>query len=130
MWKRWWSRPPATAEPPPPRAEPTDEELIERTARAIVERRLAAPAAFLLESSKPVSFIASQGLVVLGPFIDAALDVPDYEAFVRMTEQRENLERLLLRIEALEDERLGAADAKQGDHPPDEEQKAHGPLPD
>lgn len=61
---------------------------------------------FLLESSKPLSFVASQGLIFLGPFIDAAFEVPQYDAFCRMIEKRENVERLAQRIEELEEERL------------------------
>ncbi len=82
-----------------------------------MQRRLAAPAIFLLESSKPLSFIASQGLVFLGPFIDAAFEVPQYDAFCRMIESRENVEKLTRRIEELEDERLSGS---TGHHEPDE----------
>lgn len=94
-------------QPPAPNPEPTDEELIEQSAKEIVERRLAAPAIFLLESSRPLSFIASQGLIFLGPFIDAAFKVPNYDAFCRMIERRENVEKLTARIEELEEERIG-----------------------
>ena len=90
---------------PPPAREMSEGELLEATAKAIVDRGLAAPAIFLLESSKPLSFVASQGLVFLGPFVDAALSVPHYDAFCRMMENRENVEKLIQRIEQLEDER-------------------------
>jgi len=98
-------------------------------AQEVVSRRLAAPATFLLESSRPLSFVASQGLVVLGPFVDAALDVPSYDAFVRMIEKRENVDKLLERIEELEEHRLSRAHEK--DKPsPGEEAKEHGPGAD
>ncbi len=99
-------------------------------AREVVARRLAAPATFLLESSKPISFIASQGLVVLGPFVDAALDVPAYDAFVRMIEKRENVDKLLTRIEELEEERLAEARRPRDAPLSDREEKAHGPVAD
>lgn len=99
-------------------------------AREIVSRRLAAPATFLLESSKPISFVASQGLVVLGPFVDAALDVPSYDAFVRMIEKRENVDKLVARIEELEEDRLAGPRRKKGDAPLNEEETAHGPVAD
>lgn len=92
-----------------------------------MDRRLAAPALFLLESSKPLSFLASQGLVFLGPFVDAALDVPSYDAVVRMLEDRDNVERLLQRIEHLEDDRLSRLRRKKDPAPPDGEETAHGP---
>ncbi|MGQ9730922.1 MAG: hypothetical protein ACUVX8_06550 [Candidatus Zipacnadales bacterium] len=106
MLRHLWSKRPIPTEPPPLTDKPTDEELIERIARELVARRLAAPATFLLESSRPLSFLASQGLILLGPFVDAALEVPHYDAFVRMIECRENVEKLIERIEQLEEERL------------------------
>ena len=130
MWKRIWSKRPETPQPLDPTQPPTDEELIERIAREVVDRRLAAPTTFLLESSKPLTFIASQGLFALGPFVDAALDVPSYERFCEMIEKRENVEKLLQRIEALEEERLGRASAKKDQPPPGEETAAHGPCKD
>lgn len=83
------------------------ERLINKVAEHLVQRRLAVPAIFLLETTKPLSFIASQGLVALEPFITSLLTIPDYQTFREMLEDRENVERLLQRIEELEDERLG-----------------------
>ena len=99
-------------------------------AREIVDRGLAAPAMFLLESSKPVSFIASQGLVAIGPFVDAALDVPAYDAFCRMMEKRENVEKLLVRIEQLEEERLSRPKPQQREPDASKGSTPHGPEPD
>jgi len=114
---------------PPETTELTDEELIERVATEVVDRRLAAPAIFLLESSKPVSFIASQGLVFLGPFVHAALSVPSYDAFCRMIENRENVEKLIVRLEQLEDKRLTRGKPKKDDPDPDGEEPEHGSDP-
>jgi hypothetical protein len=105
----WWSGEPKTTEPPPEQTEAADEALLEAVAKAVVERGLAAPAVFFLESSRPLSFVASQGLVLLGPFVDAALSVPNYEAFCRLMEDRGNVDKLMLRIEALDEERLARA---------------------
>ena len=113
MWRRIWGAEPEPTETPTPAPELTDEALIQRTAEEIVQRRLAAPAVFLLESSRPLSFIASQGLVVLGPFVDAAFDAPHYEAFCRMIENRDNVEKLTQRIEELEEERVGGSGQRQ-----------------
>jgi len=123
VWRLTRGSPSEETHAPTPNPELTDEELIERTAKEIVERRLAAPAVFLLESSRPLSFIASQGLVFLGPFIDAAFEVPQYDAFCRMIESRENVEKLTRRIEALEEERLGRSAANDEGPKPDAEDK-------
>ncbi len=84
-------------------------ELMERVAKGLVDRGLAPPAIFVLEAMKPLSFVASQGLVVLEPFVQSLLSIPDYTAFRELLEDRRNVERLLQRIEALEDERAQAA---------------------
>jgi len=100
-------RPSSGARPEPESArELTTEELIDAAAKTVVGRGLAVPAVFLLESSKPLSFVASQGLVFLGPFVEAVLDLPNYQAFCRMMEDRDNVEKLIVRIEQLEDDRL------------------------
>jgi len=112
---------------PPETTELTDDELIEKVAREIVDRRLASPAVFLLESSKPVTFIASQGLVFLGPFVDAALAVPSYNQFCDLLEDRNNIEKLIVRIEAREEDRLAQIRAKKDDPSPDGEKPEHGP---
>ena len=112
---------------PPETTELTDDELIERVAAEVVDRRLAAPAIFLLESSKPISFIASQGLVFLGPFVHAALSAPSYDAFCRMIENRENVEKLIVRLEQLEDKRLTRGKPKKDEPDPDGEAPQHGP---
>jgi hypothetical protein len=117
VWRRIWNAKTEETTTPTPNPELTDEELIERTAAEVVQRRLAAPAVFLLESSRPLSFIASQGLIFLGPFIDAAFEVPQYDAFCRMIEKRENVEKLTQRIEELEEQRVSRS---KGQAEPDE----------
>lgn len=125
MWKPIWrKRPERQAEGRATQCL-TDEELIQRVAQEIVDRRLAPAALFLLEASRPVSFIASQGLAFLAPFVDAALDVPEYEAFVRMIEKRESIEKLLVRIEELEEQRLASRRGRHHYSSEQEEPSSH-----
>jgi hypothetical protein len=84
--------------------------IIEKTARALVDRRLGTPALFVLESMRPLSFVASQGLLFLQPIVESVLTIPEYRAFQRMLEDRKNIDRLVEQIEAFEDERLKAQD--------------------
>jgi hypothetical protein len=130
VWRRIWGARTTETETRAPSPKLTDEELIERTAKEIVQRRLAAPAIFLLESSKPLSFIASQGLIFLGPFIDAAFEVPQYDAFCQMIESRENVEKLTRRIEELDEERLGRRRRNPEQAEVDDEGEQHGARPD
>jgi hypothetical protein len=87
----------------------TDRELLERVAQEIARRRLVAPAIFALESLRPLSFIASQAMLVFQPIVETILNVKDYERLTETLEDRQNLEWLTQRLEQLEDER-GAGD--------------------
>ncbi len=80
-------------------------DLIEKIARKVVDWRLTAPAIVILESSKPISFVASQVLVFFDPIVKSFFNIRDYERFYTMIEDRENLERLILAIEAEEEKR-------------------------
>ncbi len=61
------------------------------------------PAILLLESVKPLSFIGSQVLYFFEPMVRALFTIPEYERFAAMMERRENIEALLVRIEAKDD---------------------------
>jgi uncharacterized membrane protein len=79
----------------------TDEERdrwIQRMAEEVARRRLEVPAVLLLEMHRPLTFLASQALVVSTPFLGALVG-PDNVL------NRANLDRLLERIEALVSER-------------------------
>jgi len=45
------------------------QEIIRVLAKALVERKLTAPAIFFLESVKPLSFVGSQAMVFLQPIV-------------------------------------------------------------
>jgi len=77
-------------------------QLIERVAQKVVRWRAAVPAIFTLESMKPLSFIGSQFLIAIGPFAEILFDHNEYEQFVLALENRDNVEYLLRRIEALD----------------------------
>ncbi len=80
------------------------EELIDKIAKAIVERRLGTIAIVMLESVKPLTFIGSQLMIFLDPFVTAFFKPDDYRLFSEMIEDRKNLEKLIERIEQYENE--------------------------
>ncbi len=80
-------------------------DLIEKIAKKVVDWRLTAPAIVVLESSKPISFVASQVLVFFDPIVKSFFNTRDYERFYTMIEDRENLERLIVAIEEEENRR-------------------------
>ena len=84
--------------------EMSDAELLEAVAARIVRMRLGVPAIFFLESTKPLSFLGSQLLIFLQPFVQAFLTVRSYERFSHLMEDRQNVERLIRRVEELDEE--------------------------
>lgn len=103
---------------------PEDRQLIERVAMAIVSRRMAVPAILFIESSRPLSFVGSQFLYFLEPVVRAVIPGDQFRRVAALLENRDNVERLLLAIEAAEadagarqrekKERAGAAAAGTG----------------
>jgi len=91
-------------EPKEPNA-PTDDELLDRVAEGIASRRLSVPAIVFLESSKPLSFLGSQFLVFMEPFVKSFFTVRLYDRFVALMEDRDNIETLLRKIERIEADR-------------------------
>jgi hypothetical protein len=86
----------------------SDEErdrVIENVARGAVDRGMATPAILFLEMHKPVSFFASQGLVMFSPFTAPFIGMDNVQVASKLIEKRENVELLIRRIEELSTER-------------------------
>jgi hypothetical protein len=83
----------------------TDTELITYCAGVIVKRRLTSAAIFLLEACKPVNVIGSQALIFLDPLIKIFITLPYYKNIITLLANRANLEKLIVAIEAAENER-------------------------
>lgn len=77
--------------------------LIDAVAAKVTGMGLGVPAIFFLESSKPLSFLGSQLLVFLEPFVKTFFDIQSYERFYTLMEDRDNVERLIQRVEDLEE---------------------------
>jgi len=82
-------------------SEEDGEKILRKVADEIVSRRLTVPAIFLLESCRPLSFVGSQAMIVLEPFVRAIFDLPDYRRFALMMERRDNIEKLITMIEVV-----------------------------
>lgn len=102
----WWKR---SGDLPPSATlasglEITKEEankIIESLAARIVERKLEVPATILLEVCKPLSFFAGQAVLVAGPILYPFFGVENVERFAGFLNNRENIARLIARIEQL-----------------------------
>ncbi len=82
----------------------SDAELLDAVAKRIVNMRLAVPAVFFLESTKPLSFLGSQLLVFLEPFVQAFLSTQAYSRFAQLVEDRDNVEALIRRVETMDED--------------------------
>ncbi|MCK4504547.1 MAG: hypothetical protein KAW14_02930 [Candidatus Aegiribacteria sp.] len=74
-------------------------ELMEKIAKGIVQRQLTVPAIIFLESIKPLSFLGNQMLIFANPVISLVVQSGNYYKFIRMIENRENIEKLTIMIE-------------------------------
>ncbi len=75
-------------------------EFMSKIAKEIVQRQLTVPAIIFLESIKPLSFLGNQLLIFANPVVSLVVRTGNYYKFVRMIEDRENIEKLTLAIEA------------------------------
>ena len=76
-------------------------ELIEKLAKAIVERGLSAPAILFLESVKPMNFLGSQAMLFLEPIIKVVFPYQSYSEVAILLENRGCIEQLILELEEL-----------------------------
>ncbi|MFH1312036.1 MAG: hypothetical protein ABIJ00_02310 [Candidatus Eisenbacteria bacterium] len=73
-------------------------------AERIVRMRMAVPAIFFLESSKPLAFLGGQLLIFLEPFVQTLFNIRQYQQFALMMEDRDNWEKMIKKVEDLEAE--------------------------
>ncbi|HZO90709.1 MAG TPA: hypothetical protein VFB38_20440 [Chthonomonadaceae bacterium] len=77
------------------------DQLIERLAQQVARRRLHGPAVLLLEMHKPLTFLASQSLLLGSGFLAPLFGPQNIQRYSKLLESRENIERLIRRIEEL-----------------------------
>jgi len=80
--------------PPASGFSPDEIALLEKIAHHIVSREIAAPALLFLESLGPLSFLGSQVVHGLKPFMDVVINPADAERLATLLERRESIERL------------------------------------
>jgi hypothetical protein len=75
------------------------EQLIEQLAQRIHHWRMAQPALFVLEVTKPLSFLASQGLLLCEPVLGLFFGEPRVSQYASFLEDRTGVESLIARLE-------------------------------
>lgn len=98
---------------------PDDIKLIDEVASEVIKRRMSVPVLLFLESVKPLSFLTSQSLYFLRPFLIAATrgNVQKYERFALLMEKTEGMQRFIESIERQHDKRIKESKAKKDDNP-------------
>jgi hypothetical protein len=105
---RQWFDSQRVSRPPSGPAPLTEEEeaIMRRMAQKVVEWKMTVPAIMFLETVKPLNYIGAQAMVFFEPFIQTIFNFRDYDTFRQMMERRENVERLLQKIEELDAQAL------------------------
>ncbi len=80
------------------------DQLIDSLARRAHNSGLTTVVIALLETHKPLSFIASQTFLVFQPLLTVFLGDISVEDYVLLLADRKNLERVICRLEELQDE--------------------------
>lgn len=88
-----------------PLTEEQKQDLIEHLSINIVKRGLGTPAIMFLEMNKPLTTIASSTAIVASPFLVPFLGFDRVDQYTQFFQSRENVERLIERIEELEEEK-------------------------
>ena len=86
------------------------EQLIEHLTEQISRWRLTMPAILLLQVTRPLSFIASQGLLLCQPLLSFVYDAPRVADYAELLADRASMDRLVARLE--EEERSRGSGGK------------------
>ena len=77
------------------------EALIEKAANEIARRKLQTPAILFLEMHKPLAYVGANASLVFAPFAVPFLGFDFVNNYSRLFSKRENVERLIRKIEEL-----------------------------
>lgn len=77
----------------------SDRQLLSQLARKITQRELQAPAIFILESAKPLSYLGSQALAFFQPILSGLFVGNDYKQIQNILERSHSIDFLLQVLE-------------------------------
>ena len=114
-FRSWFESQAGTRNEPEPLTE-KEAAIMHKIAAKVVEWKMTVPAILFLESVKPLNYIGAQAMVFFEPFVQALFNIAEYDTFREMMERRENVERLLQKIEELRTQRnLPPAPVEEGE---------------
>ena len=88
------------------------EQLIEHLTELISRWRLTVPAILLLQATRPLAFIASQGLLLCQPLLSFVYDAPRIEGYAELLADRASIDRLVSRLEEEEHARSSGGEER------------------
>jgi hypothetical protein len=91
------------------------EQAIEEIASEVVRRKLEAPAILFFEMNRPLAFIGSQALIVATPLLGPLFGPEKMARYSKLLSKRENVEKLIDRIEELSREKDKKAPKEKAD---------------
>ena len=74
--------------------------MLDRIAKAVVQRELTVPTMLFLEMGKPLNFVGSQGMAFFEPLVRSVFSATDYSEMRRILERRHSIETLMGLIES------------------------------
>ena len=78
---------------------PEEKAVVSKLALKVVRWGLTVPAILLLEVHRPLSFVASQAMHFLTPFVSMFLNGQEFQVLARMLERRDAIEDVIAAIE-------------------------------
>lgn len=97
------------------------DEIVERLAKQVVDRRLESVATLFLEMHKPITFLGGQALLLGAPLLGTIFGYENMQKLALFFQTPENVDALLQRIEELSreaDQQDAETDASQGGDSP------------
>ena len=89
------------------------EQLIEHLTKQISRWRLTVPAILFLQVTRPLTFIASQGLLLAQPLLSFVYDAPRIEDYAQLLSDKASIDQLVSRLE--EEEQARSSGDKERD---------------
>ncbi len=81
-----------------------DQKFIDRIANRIYDTGFVTVAVFALETVKPLALLGSHTMIFFGPIVSAFIKADGYYRAAELFEEPRNVERLIVKIEQLEEE--------------------------
>jgi len=95
-----------------PLTEEERDQLLDKAAHEILRRKLEMPAVLFLEMHKPLAYVGGHAALAFAPFLVPFVGFDNVNNYSRLFSDRENVERLMTRLEKHGDEAVPNEEAQ------------------